>query len=170
MTNSESPVAPRWLALALALAGCQAASAPEPARKPQPAQPPAEERLAPQPQPQPRELELEVAALRRALAAKDVSALERLLAPEGVLCGDYMYGPVEFDILVRQPGGALRPWLFGEGGKLSARSFTDGVSPRVSAQSSSHREAVFWTSEGSLMVGYALRGGRWLISEGLFCL
>jgi hypothetical protein len=113
----------------------------------------------------------ELEQLKQALAAQDAERLERLLSPGGVLCGDFLYGRREYDALVRRPDGRLRPWLFGtgDGARPSARSMLNATTPIVSNQSADHRSAEFATSTGALYIGFTLRDGKWLISEGLFC-
>jgi hypothetical protein len=113
----------------------------------------------------------ELEQLRQALTAQDAERLERLLSPGGVLCGDFLYGRREYDALVRRPDGRLRPWLFGAGesGGPSARSMMNATTPLVSIQSADHRSAEFASSTGALYIGFTLRDGKWLISEGLFC-
>lgn len=113
----------------------------------------------------------ELEQLQQALTAQDAERLERLLSPGGVMCGDFLYGRREYDALVRRPDGRLRPWLFGggEGSGPSARSMMDATTPIISNQSADHRSAEFAKSMGTLYIGFTLRDGKWLISEGLFC-
>jgi hypothetical protein len=117
-------------------------------------------------------LAAELAALKAALARRDVDALAALLTPGGVECGDYLYGPAEYDVLVRKPDGKLRPWLFGAGSESdhTVPWYLESVAPSVTNDSPTHRSVLFVSSAGpSLEIGFALTKGRWLVSEGLFC-
>lgn len=132
---------------------------------------PKEEARQVSPPPPSSPLASELEQLRRALVARDVDKLEQMLSPDGVLCGDYLYGSKEYASLVRQPGGALRPWLFGDPlkDKPSVRTYLETAIPSVQEDSPTHRTAVFATSTGSVDIGFTLRNGKWLISDGLFC-
>jgi hypothetical protein len=116
-------------------------------------------------------LSAELEQLKQAIRARDADKLWALLAPDGVECGDYLYGRAEYDALVRPPDGRLREWLFGTGagGRRSVRTYLESGSPMISSQSATHRSAEFASSGGSLYIGFTLTNGRWLITEGLFC-
>ena len=116
-------------------------------------------------------LAAELKRLKQAIDAQDPAKLQELLSPGGVLCGDYLYGRAEYDILVRRPEGRLRSWLFGTGagGRRSVKTYLDSGTPIVSSESATQRRAEYSYAGGSLLIGFTLTNGRWLITEGLFC-
>ncbi len=117
-------------------------------------------------------LAAELAALKAVLLRRDVDGLASLLTPGGVECGDYLYGPAEYDALVRKPDGKLRPWLFDAGSESdhTVPWYLGNVAPSVTNDSPTHRSVLFVSSAGpSLYIGFALTKGRWLVSEGFFC-
>lgn len=121
--------------------------------------------------PSARPLATELERLKRALDAQDADKLEQLLSPEGVWCGDYLYSPREFAVLVRKKDGALRPWLFGDPrrNEKSIRTYLETGVQTFQELSPTHRSMSFSIGENSLRVGFTLRSGRWLITDGLFC-